>query len=682
LWIATDPECIMAPSDVHQRIYQPLGTTSIRLLSIKPGFPTETLECAFVTVANLVESPPYDALSYVWGQEQSAETVICNGVSKTITKQLSDALKHLRRFPGWGSVIPWPENHPLHSRKNVWKGFARNRHENHEDSTGSKEILLWVDSLCINQKDDIERANQVKMMGKIYAQAMNVKIWLGKEDKEMPVFGAMRSTHLLPDVLSSFHIGAYGQIPIVLSFLAQALRNANGPKNRLAAMRPMEDSAHRNIAYGFPHPDAPEWIFVRDFFTNPWFERVWVVQEAVLGRNAAVLIGDWEIDWSAIGQAARWFQAKGYAVPAVLKYQLRDQQDLLPVSKSASVWKLCSWPDRRIPLLTLLHEFRGRLATNPVDKVYATFGMAKELKFVEEHGFHELVEPNYTSKTVLEVYRDIARFLIIEHGSLSVLSHAGISSFPNWPSWVPDWRHDKASNALSTAGGVDEYNAGSDQPLEIGLSDNDNALLVQGIEADAIVAYGDRLASYGFGYVTYQEEIDFINVAWALFKQRSSDPSAASRYEDVPGTFVQTLTAGLGSASISATKNASFHADALSWFAQHTPQLLPGASISQRLKWSITQRLDSGRFHEAFVRACVDRRFFVTRNGLMGVGPDGMKEGDVIAILFGGMVPYLLRSTDSGYKFVGECYVPGLMDGGAVRTWKLEGGNSNLFNLV
>jgi hypothetical protein len=93
------------------------------------------------------------------------------------------------------------------------------------------------------------------MMGKIYAQALNVKIWLGKEDKESPEFVAIRNTHGGASVLSSFHIGTYGRTPIVLSFLAQALRNANGPKNRLAAIRPMEDSAHRNLAYGFPPPE-------------------------------------------------------------------------------------------------------------------------------------------------------------------------------------------------------------------------------------------------------------------------------------------------------------------------------------------------------------------------------------------------------------------------------------------
>lgn len=154
------------------------------------------------------------------------------------------------------------------------------------------------------------------------------------------------------------------------------------------------------------------------------------MQEAVLASRATALIGDWEINWAAIGQAAVWFQSKGYAVPAVLKYQLRDQQNLLPVFKSASAWNLCSWPDHRIPLLDLLHEFRNRLATNPVDKVYATFGMAEELQHMEENGFHELVEPDYASKSVLEIYRDIAKFLVIKHDNLAILSHSGTSHSP------------------------------------------------------------------------------------------------------------------------------------------------------------------------------------------------------------------------------------------------------------
>jgi len=81
------------------------------------------------------------------------------------------------------------------------------------------------------------------------------------------------------------------------------------------------------------------------------------------------------------------------------------------------------------------------------------------------------------------------------------------------------------------------------------------------------------------------------------------------------------------------------------------------------------------------VQACVNRRFFVTKNGLMGVGPDGMKEGDIIGILFGGRVPYVLRPVGDGFRFVGECYVSGLMNGEAVQTWK-KGSKKYIFELL
>lgn len=669
-------------SATNIRLYEPLHGSSIRLLSIKPGFPYESLECGFVTVADLSDAPPYDALSYVWGTNLCAEPITCNGKTTTVTQQLADALKRLRHYPGLESVVPWSSDHPLLSRKNAWKDFARNRHERRQDGARNEEVLLWVDALCINQEDAVERANQVKMMGKIYERAQRVTIWLGKENREPPGFiSSPDSQTILPP--NCTHLGSYGRVPIWLSFIAQALRNANGPFNKIAASTSSEDSTRRNAAYGFPPPTAPEWAVVREFFENTWFERVWVIQEAVLATKAIALIGDWEIDWAAIGRAAVWFRSTGYAIPAVLRYQLREVTNLLPVSKSASAWTLCSWPENSIPLLDLLHEFRTRLASNPVDKVYATFGMAKELRPMEEHGFHELVEPNYSTKTVLEVYRDTAKFLIIEHGNLAVLSHAGSSSTSSdWPSWVPDWRHGKASNALSTSSTASMYNTSANQPLAVGISDHINSLVIQGIEVDVVAECNDRLASYGFGYITYKEEIDFVRTAWILANRLFNDDSNVSVAKDRAAMLIQTLTAGLSNTGKPTNEDAEFLNDAHDWFQKHAPKLLPGRSLTQHLNWSLKQSPDSGRFHEVFVRACVDRRFFITHAGRMGIGPDVMRQGDVVTVLFGGKVPYLLRPVASGYKFLGECYVPNLMSGEAVEEWKHASGRQKLFELL
>ncbi|PMD37937.1 hypothetical protein L207DRAFT_384472, partial [Hyaloscypha variabilis F] len=56
------------------------------------------------------------------------------------------------------------------------------------------------------------------------------------------------------------------------------------------------------------------------------------------------------------------------------------------------------------------------------------------------------------------------------------------------------------------------------------------------------------------------------------------------------------------------------------------------------------------------------RWFFRTAAGRMGIGPGPMKEGDLLCLLFGGGVPYILRPKDHRYIFIGDCYVDGLVE--------------------
>jgi hypothetical protein len=58
------------------------------------------------------------------------------------------------------------------------------------------------------------------------------------------------------------------------------------------------------------------------------------------------------------------------------------------------------------------------------------------------------------------------------------------------------------------------------------------------------------------------------------------------------------------------------------------------------------------------------RRFCTTNNGQLACVPKSSREGDVICILFGGEVPYVLRPIRDGYySVIGECYVDNIMDG-------------------
>ena len=82
-------------------------------------------------------------------------------------------------------------------------------------------------------------------------------------------------------------------------------------------------------------------------------------------------------------------------------------------------------------------------------------------------------------------------------------------------------------------------------------------------------------------------------------------------------------------------------------------------------------------------RSCYGRRQFFTENGYMGIGPAAIKEGDLVCVLLGGCVPYILRPTDTEnmYKLVGESYVHGIMNGEVINLWQQGRIAKNRFTL-
>jgi hypothetical protein len=40
---------------------------------------------------------------------------------------------------------------------------------------------VWVDAICINQKDEKEKNQQVRAMSEVYSQAVEVSAWLGPQ---------------------------------------------------------------------------------------------------------------------------------------------------------------------------------------------------------------------------------------------------------------------------------------------------------------------------------------------------------------------------------------------------------------------------------------------------------------------------------------------------------------------
>ena len=64
------------------------------------------------------------------------------------------------------------------------------------------------------------------------------------------------------------------------------------------------------------------------------------------------------------------------------------------------------------------------------------------------------------------------------------------------------------------------------------------------------------------------------------------------------------------------------------------------------------------------VTRSINRSFITTKLGYMGLAPARSQIGDVVCVIKGGKVPFVLRESPGGlYQFVGETYVHGIMDG-------------------
>jgi hypothetical protein len=79
---------------------------------------------------------------------------------------------------------------------------------------------------------------------------------------------------------------------------------------------------------------------------------------------------------------------------------------------------------------------------------------------------------------------------------------------------------------------------------------------------------------------------------------------------------------------------------------------------------------DDAKRYASNLQACNQRRFFLTLQSYMGIGPPTTNVGDIISVLFGSQVPFVLCLVEDQHEFRGEAYVYGVMNGEAVDAWE------------
>ncbi|KAF2032465.1 HET-domain-containing protein [Setomelanomma holmii] len=223
----------------------PKDKKRIRLLRLYPGVLRspqvlcEMLEAEFVegeplprivgTNDTLTRPIKYEALSWRWGDEDNSEYTIMirndgEMYRKRVSQTLGLALKYLRR---------------------------------------GQDRILWIDAICINQKNKEERSYQVSMMSLVYTRASQVCVWLGEDDDN-----SQKAFRFIRDDIS--HLKNFDQL--------------------------CTEDVH-----------APKWRAFVALMQRDWFSRRWVVQEIALAPVASVYCGPDELEWRELAIAVELF---------------------------------------------------------------------------------------------------------------------------------------------------------------------------------------------------------------------------------------------------------------------------------------------------------------------------------------------------------------------------------------
>ena len=365
-----------------------------RLVVLLPGTGTEPIQCNLIFESSKRPQRDYRCLSYCWETIKRDEDIICNGFRFSVTKNLLSALRSLRR--------------------------------------PTTNLLIWIDQICINQDDDLERGHQVSIMKNIFNQAKEVIVWLGEEDN---------NARKLFDY-------------------AKKMDNVRDSRKK---------SALKKILSPRQLQDAIQRLLLR-----PWFQRVWVIPEVALARFTVVACGPERISWDNLVRLIRDVE-----LPKLTSFD--KQVDLLgnPRQRIAIITQMIASQRAGLAhtdITQLLILAKNSKATDVRDMIYAFFGLTLLTTF-----------PDYT-RPVEMLYADIVHMYVNSikwqtyystwhgltedqrtHQLMSILYSAGsLQQHYTLPSFIPDWTFSwhlapiwcKTESNIVTGSGKDEWSIG------------------------------------------------------------------------------------------------------------------------------------------------------------------------------------------------------------------------------
>ena len=205
--------------------------------------------------ARLDKVPSYEAMSYCWGAHGDDGHIFVR--SEAARPGSSE------RHVGDGGEGAW-----LPVRANLLSALRHLRHE-------TEQRDMWIDAICIDQDDVVQKGPQVALMGTFYSRAAAVLVWLGPAAD-----GSDRAMELLRDWGTQWDYSIW---------------TGHHPAAHLPA-------ANRNAPLDCRGADS---LAVYRLFCRDWFERLWVRQEIGLAAAAAARVqcGSAVVPWPVFRNA-------------------------------------------------------------------------------------------------------------------------------------------------------------------------------------------------------------------------------------------------------------------------------------------------------------------------------------------------------------------------------------------
>ncbi|KAG9218082.1 hypothetical protein CCMSSC00406_0010241 [Pleurotus cornucopiae] len=658
----------------------PLESGEIRLLRLAskaqdvPGLRGEL----FVT--SLFHPQDFSALSYTWGDPGLRSEILINGNAKfSITASLEVALLALQR----------------------------------EDAP----VSLWIDQICINQDDVREKAVQVPLMSQIYSCASQTISWLGP---------AADGSDLVMDFLNS--IGSEG-VEVGLQdltnedakeILAHAAADPGWLHRSPPSLEPTSnmESLIRKLALQHGEYVLPLRLERLAFFERRYFERGWIKQEVAIPSHLVFQCGLKTINSDVFDAAMNFYFTHFQIADALLKLNRTSmtEDEYKPIAEIMAAPDAAfdvikpvihnrNWyhnPEKRKiqTLGYLIHKYRSRPGfADRRDRIYGLLGLACDADTLGN-------EVDYT-RTWEEVYTDATK-RIINQGKIDVLSMVEYPKTSNrLPSWVSDLNTTRRDSILRdvTVTSIRPFAAAGSTPHLPPLDSDEKPYILncRGVVVDCMCKVGrqwalkeDGVSRSPLGALLPCSDI----ISYIAAPMVSNHPHAASparRAEAawrIPVVDHEYIDASVGTSRRATTAGCHAHDEVknmLLWsnallLGQDIAEVIPltdeqlqeleHVGLQEREAKATQMRIARLRLsamaqsYFGLMSAIWFRKPFTGKGGFVGVGPLEMEIGDVVCVLYGAMVPFVLRpinnSEGSLYTLVGECYCDGIMDGEAL----------------